>query len=67
MAIEVELGEVSGGEIHHLPIVAAYAHRIRLVETMNRLVPSEIRHPEPGHAPRCPLWTSPAVAYRRLL
>jgi transposase len=47
MAIAVELGEVSGGEIHHLPIVAAYAHRIRLVEIINRLVPSEMEQ-SPG-------------------
>jgi transposase len=47
MAIAVELGEISGGEIHHLPIVAAYAHRVRLVETINRLVPSEMEQ-DPG-------------------
>jgi hypothetical protein len=47
MAIAVELGEISGGEIDHLPIVTAYARRIRLVQTINRLVPSEMEQ-DPG-------------------
>jgi len=42
MAVAAELGEIFGAEIHHLPIVTAYARRIRLVETINRLVPSEM-------------------------
>ena len=44
MAIAVELGEISEGEVHHLPIVPAYAHRIRVVATINRLVPCEIAY-----------------------
>ena len=47
MAVAVEWGEISGGEVHHLPIVAAYARRVRLVETVNRLVPSEMEQ-DPG-------------------
>jgi transposase len=33
--------DISGSEIHHLPIVTGFARRIRLVETINYLVPSE--------------------------
>jgi transposase len=34
--------EISGSEIHHLPIISAFARRIRLVETIKHLVPSEM-------------------------
>lgn len=36
----VDLAQLSAGEVHHLPIVKAYADRIDLVGTINRLVPS---------------------------
>ena len=34
--------DLSISEIHHLPIITAFAGRIRLVETINHLVPSEM-------------------------
>jgi len=37
----VDLAQLSAGEVHHLPIVKAFAERIDLVGTINRLVPSQ--------------------------
>ena len=34
--------DLSVSDIHHLPIITAFANRIRLVETINHLVPSEM-------------------------
>jgi len=37
----IDLTQLRAGDVHHLPIVKAYADRIDLVGTINRLVPSE--------------------------